>query len=47
MKSAFKVAIAGIAVVATMAALAGCTAAKPAATNQKVSISVVSLIPGS
>jgi ABC-type glycerol-3-phosphate transport system substrate-binding protein len=47
MKSAFRVATAGIAVVATMAALAGCTAAKPAADNQKVSISVVSLIPGS
>jgi multiple sugar transport system substrate-binding protein len=47
MKSAFRVATAGIAVVATMAALAGCTAPKPAADNQKVSISVVSLIPGS
>lgn len=45
MKSAVKVAAAGIAVLATVAALAGCSAT-PAA-NGKVSISVVSLIPGS
>jgi multiple sugar transport system substrate-binding protein len=45
MKSAIKVAAAGVAVLATVAALAGCSPT-PAA-DGKVSISVVSLIPGS
>jgi multiple sugar transport system substrate-binding protein len=45
MKSAIRVAAAGIAVFATVAALAGCSA--PAADSGKVTISVVSLIPGS
>ncbi|MDQ1579053.1 MAG: multiple sugar transport system substrate-binding protein, partial [Microbacteriaceae bacterium] len=46
MKSRIKVAGAGIVLLATIAALAGCAPSQPAATT-KATISVVSLIPGS